>query len=104
MMMREAIEFDFIKAKKQADRIDTIANNLGKLSGKELRDTLQSLSANWKGENASLYLSKGSALQGKMNKTVKELHAVAADIRMIAKRLYDAEMASLAIASARDYS
>ncbi len=103
MATRETIEFNFRKALGQADKIDTIANNLSKISTSEFGGTLQNLSANWKGENASLYLSKGSSLQGKISGTANELHAVASDIRTIAKRLYDAEMAALSIASTRTY-
>lgn len=103
MATRQTIEFNFRKALGQADKIDTIANNLSKLSGTEFGGTLQNLSVNWKGENASLYLSKGSSLQEKMNGTVSELHSVASDIRTIAKRLYDAEMAALSIAAERIY-
>lgn len=104
MATRRTIEFNFRKALGQADRLDTVANNLSRLSGTEFGGTLQNLSGSWKGENASLYLSKGSSLQVKMNKTASELHAVASDIRRIAKRIYDAEMAALAIASSRTYS
>jgi hypothetical protein len=46
-------------------------------------------------------MNKGTKLQDEINSTAKELHAVASDIRTISKRLYDAEMAALAIAEAR---
>lgn len=103
MATRETIEFDFRKALGQADKIDAIADRLGRLSGTEFGNTMQNLSAGWKGDNASQYLSKGSRLQEKMNGTVKELYSVASDIREIAKRVYEAEMAALAIASDRTY-
>ena len=103
MATRETIEFDFRKALGQADKIDTIADRLGRLSVTEFENTMQNLSAGWKGDNASIYLSKGNRLQEKMNGTVKELYSVASDIREIAKRVYDAEMAALAIASERKY-
>lgn len=103
MAARQTIEFNFRKALGQADKIDTIANNLSKLSGTEFGGTLQNLSVNWKGENASIYLSKGSSLQEKVNGTASELHSVASDIRTIAKRLYDAEMAALSMAAERIY-
>lgn len=103
MATREKIEFDFRQAIRQADKIDELANNLNGLSNRKFAGSLQNLAAGWKGENASLYLAKGSSLQKKMNGTAGELHTVAADIRTIAKRLYDAEMAALAIATARTY-
>lgn len=103
MATRATIEFNFRTALSQADKIDEIADNLRRLSQTDFGNALQSLSAGWKGENASMYLSKGSVLQGKMNGTSGSLHAVASDIRAIAKRLYDAEMAALAIAENRTY-
>lgn len=103
MATRATIEFDFRKALGQADKIEAIADRLGKLSESEFGDIMQNLSVGWKGDNASQYLSKGSRLQEKMNGTVKELYSVAADIREIAKRIYEAEMAALAIATDRIY-
>lgn len=103
MAKRQLIEFNFRTALGQADKLDNIANNLSRLSGAKFGGTLQNLSSNWKGENASLYLEKGSRLQEKMNGTAEELHSVASDIRTIARRLYDAEMAALALASDRTY-
>ena len=61
------------------------------------------VSANWKGQNASAYLNKGGKLQGNINETSIELHGIASDIRVIAKRVYRAEMAALAIAQKRTY-
>lgn len=103
MATREKIEFDFKQAMRQANKIDELANDLNRLSDRKFGGSLQKLSASWKGENASLYLAKGNSLQDKINRTSRELHAIAADIRTIAKRLYDAEMAALAIATARTY-
>lgn len=103
MATREMIEFDFKKALGQADKIDGIADRLGRLSGTELGSTMQNLSAGWKGENASLYLNKGNNLQEKINGTAKELYSIASDIRTIARRIYEAEMAALSIASERTY-
>ncbi len=103
MATREKIEFDFRQAMRQADRIEEIADKLNRLSSSKLESSLQNLSVSWKGENASAYLAKGERLQGKMGQTAKGLQAAASDIRTVAKRLYDAEMAALAIASARTY-
>jgi len=103
MATRESIIFDFRRALEQADKIEEIANNLSNLSGQRFEGTMQNLSSNWKGENANLYLQKGEKLQGKMNVTARELRDIASDIRTIAKRLYDAEMAALEIALSREY-
>ena len=97
MATRSQIEFDFKKALGQADKIEGIADRLQKISRKELENSLQNLSAGWKGESASLYLQKGNTLQEKIDATAESLYAVAADIRTIARRLYGAEIANLAI-------
>lgn len=103
MASEATIRFNFQKALAQADQLDTIANNLNKISSGDLNGTLQVVSANWKGQNASAYLEKGGKLQGNIGTTAKDLHSIASDIRIIAKRVYSAEMAALEIAQIRKY-
>lgn len=103
MAAKEKIELDFRQALKQADRIDAVANQLGSLSGKEFQGSLDNLSASWRGDNASMYLAKGGRLKEQMDGTAKELHAAAADIRTVARRLYNAEMNAWRIATSRSY-
>lgn len=98
MASRSKIQFDFNQAKKQAGKIDDIADNLSGLSQKKLESAMQTLSVNWKGANASAYLAKGGRLQTEINKTALELHSIASDIRTIAQRVYDAEMEAVRIA------
>lgn len=98
MATRESIEFDFRRAMQEASEIDEIADRLAKLSKEKFEYTMQNLAVGWKGENASFYLRKGETLQGKMTRSANELRSIAATIRMVARRLYDAEMAALAIA------
>ena len=103
MATKEEIEMDLKQALKQADKIDAAANQLGNLSGREFRGSLDNLSASWKGECASMYLAKGGRLQEQMDSTARELHAAAADVRALARRLYDAEMNAWRIATSRSY-
>ena len=104
MASRSKIQFDFKQAKKQAGRIDDIADNLSCLSQKKLESAMQTLSVNWKGANASAYLAKGDRLQTEINKTAKELRSIASDIRAIAQNIYNTEMEVLRIAEAREYN
>lgn len=101
MATRATIEMDFNLARKQADHLEELADRLRGLSDNKFGGTLNNISGNWKGENASLYLTKGQKLQTKMNKSSAELYQIASDIRLIAKRIYDAEMANLLIAETR---
>ena len=103
MASRASIEFDFHKAKAQADKLDSIADQLSRLADSKFGNTMQHLSSNWKGENASLYLDKGGRLQEQMDGTAGELHSIASDIRAIARRIYEAEMNALRIAEQREY-
>ena len=102
-LSRTTITFNFQKARQQADRLEEIASQLTRLTATEYAGAMQNIAANWKGENASAYLEKGARLQGDMEETAKSLHNVASEIRVVAKRIYDAEMAALAIAEARNY-
>lgn len=103
MATKASIEFDFQQAKRQADALDQLANRLSQLSGRDFAEAMQDISTSWQGQNARLYLSKGSKLQGKMNESVKALHTVANNIRTVAKRMHDAEMNALRIAESRTY-
>jgi uncharacterized protein YukE len=103
MASRYSIEMDLRQAQNQANKLDDIANNISTLANKKFESTLQNLSSNWKGNSASTYLNKGTKLQGQINSTASELHAIASDIRTIAQRIYDAEMAALEIAESRTY-
>nr|WP_288827934.1 WXG100 family type VII secretion target [uncultured Clostridium sp.] len=102
MSSRKTIEFDFRLAKQKANELDEIAENLQNLSNNKFNNTMQNLSASWKGESASLYLNKGQTLQKDMIKTSKNLRQVASTIRAVARRIYEAEMEALRIAEERD--
>ena len=98
-----SIEFDYIRAKQQADQLDTIAKGLNKLAQEQYDDTLRGIAANWQGESAESYVGKGNILKENIVGSSKELHKIADDIRIIAKRIYDAEMAARARARRRNY-
>lgn len=96
------IQMDFSRAKQKAQDLDNIANDLSRISGNDLQNTLEGLSREWKGENANKYLKKGYTLKENMDKTVRNLRSVASTIRTIAKNTYNAEMEALRIARERE--
>ncbi len=104
MATRQSIEFDFRQACDQADRLDSIADNLSNLAKNKLGTSMQTLSQNWKGENATAYLGKGNTLQGNISASSSQLRGIASDIRTIAQNIYNAEMAALEIAERRSYN
>lgn len=103
MLSEATIRMNFQKAKQQAAELEQIAQDLTNLSSKEFGGVMQNISSNWKGESATSYLAKGSRLQGDMTSTAKSLKNIAAEIRTIAQRIYDAEMENLRIATTRSY-
>lgn len=103
MATRERIEMDFRQAMAQADKVDDLAERLSQVSNTQFGNTIQNMAAGWKGENAAAYLGKGARLQNRMNASASDLHNSAAAIRRAARRIYDAEMASLEIANSRSY-
>ncbi len=95
------IQMDFHQAGKQADELDRIAEALKRVSATDLRDTLNKLGNDWRGENADRYIQKGVLLMENMEKTISSLHTAANTIRVTAKNIYNAEMAALRIAQER---
>lgn len=101
-MSEASIAFDFQVAKRQAEEIDAIADKLSNLSSKNFENTMLTLSNNWKGSSADSYLNKCTSLQTVMNTTTSNMHTVAANIRAVAQKIYDAEMENLRIARERE--
>ena len=104
MATRESIQFDFDQARRQADSLDQIADNLDGLGKSKLNDSMQTLSQSWKGANADAYLAKGSSLKQDITASASELRSIASDIRTIARNIYNAEMEALRIAEEREYN
>lgn len=102
MKSKAWIRMDFAKAKREADRLDQIASQLSGLSKKKLEESMGRLASAWTGTNARLFLQKEGQLQRDIEQTVRELNEIAADIRRIAKRIYDAEMRAYEIAARRN--
>ena len=102
-LTKAVINFNFNRAMQQAAELDDIADSLSRMSKHDFEGTMQNISANWKGENSRKYLNKGERLQGNMNSTVNSLHGIASDIRSVARKMYEAEMRALDIATARNY-
>lgn len=104
MATRESIQFDFDQARKQADSLDRIADNLDNLGRHKLNNSMQTLSQNWKGANADAYLAKAGTLQNDITASASDLRSIASDIRTIARNIYNAEMEALRIAEEREYN
>ena len=102
MSSRSEIRFNFRQALAQADRLDALADRLGKITGKTMENSMQMLTRAWKGDNANAFLRKEENLRKDIKGTAADLHDIADDIRRIARRVYEAEMEAWRIANERD--
>lgn len=102
MASREQIQMDFDRAERQAGELDNIANDLNRISDRELPDMLNRLGSDWKGDNAGQYIQKGVNLSDQMKGTVTSIRQTASTIRTIARNIYEAEMEALRIAEERE--
>lgn len=98
------IEWNYIQAKKQADRLDEQADRLNRLVSCQMEETLQELSCNWKGNSAAAYIAKGERVESQIRTLSAELQRTAAVIRSSARRTYQAEMRARELAKNRTYS
>lgn len=87
-----SIRFDFAKAKQEAARLESTADELKRLANNSMDSTLNTLSSSWKGESANLYMKKGESVKRDLLTTANDLYAVANSIRKTAQRIYNAEM------------
>lgn len=104
MATRESIEFNLRQALQQAEKLENISDELRILSKDKLGGSLQTLSQNWKGVNATSYIKKGNTLQTNINSSSSQLREIASTIRTIAWNIYNAEMEALRIAEEREYN
>lgn len=92
------IEWNYLQAKRQADRLEEQADMLDRLASNQMEESLQRLTGSWKGENARRYICKGNRAKKEINKLSKELKRTASVIRSSAERMHRAEIRAKALA------
>lgn len=92
------IEINFQAAQAQAKKLEDIADDMKRLANQQLANTIQEMSACWKGEAATSYFSKADKVKQDIAATAKTLYAIAESIREESKRIYDAEMRAVTLA------
>lgn len=102
MSSRSEIRINFRAAIRQAEQLEGVADRLRRLAKNKMEMSMSSLANAWKGQNATDFLAKEGRLQGSILKTANEIQNIASDIRIIAQRIYEAEMEALRIAESRD--
>lgn len=103
MKTKAQIEFDFELARRRAAELEEISSNLSRISRRDMENAKAELIGAWRGENAQLFQAKAGKLQEEIKSTAGELNSIAAAIREIAKRIYEAEMEALHIAIERKH-
>lgn len=101
-MERNAIEINFSEACAQADKLEALAVNMKKIANQQLNQTFQELSAAWKGETATAYLSKAERVVESILSAADEINRIGQQVRAKAKLIYNAEISALHIAENRN--
>ena len=103
-MSKKTIKLNYEKAIRQAERLETMGNEMSSMANDEYENTLNGIAAAWNGDNSAAYLEKARQLKDKIITTAKNLQLIADEIRRKAKRIFDAEMAALELAESRTYA
>lgn len=105
--MAEATEssilFDYQQAIAQAYALEELADSVQRTSNGKIEDGLQAAACSWNGDNATRFRDKGTQLQGQLCETARALRNAADEVRKIASRVRQVEMANLALIQEREY-
>jgi len=99
----EYMEWNYIQAKRQADKLSEQADRLDKLASNQMAGTLGAVCDNWKGDNAAAYIRKGSRMKNEISSLASDLRRAASVIRSSAERIYRAELLAKELARGRNY-
>ena len=97
------IDIDFAVARKQAQKLDELADDLERLKDGDYNQTMEQIRINWTGESANAYLTKGAALETEIEDTIREIRKVAGDIRETVRKLEEAQEAAQAVISGKNF-
>lgn len=98
------IEMDLQNARRQADDLEQIAQNLSMLADEHFQSCIAGIAANWKGENAAAFCKKGNIVGNNIKNSADDLKNAASVLRQIAENTYQAEKAGYEIARNRTYN
>lgn len=102
-MDKKTIELNFQAAMASADELDGIADELERALRGNFEQSMTQLARNWTGANADYYQTKSGKLAEQIQASVSKIRTGASEVRITARLIYQAEMAALAIAEARNY-
>lgn len=99
----ELMNFDFNKARQQANEIENISADLRHIISNKYAVTIQGISTSWKGDSADAYMRKAYALQDKLCETEKQLRQTSESIRRTIRAVEIAEERVRQLAAERQY-
>ncbi len=88
---RDRIEIDFAMAMERALELEEIAGHLTSIAENQVGAVIASLPTQWRGDNAEIFLRKGSRLEPELLGTAEKMLKAAKNIRLTAEIIYQAE-------------
>lgn len=95
------IQMEFGQAQAQAERLEEIARDIGRIADNSFESVLSGIGSAWQSDSSAGYIRKGRKVQDELRNSAQELIKSASAIRKIAETIYDAEMRALSIAQIR---
>ena len=92
------IQMEFGQAQAQAEELEKIARDIGRIADNNFENVLSGIGSAWKSDSSAEYIRKGRKVQDELRESMEELTKSASVIRRIAKTTYDAEMKAISIA------
>ncbi len=103
MKTEQEISMDYNRAMSMTDELSEIAEMFRKLTQEEAIGQLNTLAADWKGENSDHFVRKAADYLRSTSDISSELDKLANNIRANARAVYNAEMEALRLAQERNY-
>lgn len=101
MITRAAIELNFANAMIQANKLDSCAESMRRVSGSDIQNARNQLQCAWDGAEADQFIGKLDLTAGNIRRTAARLEQIADTIRSVARTYRNAELRALEIATQR---
>lgn len=103
MKTANEISMDYNRAMQMTNELIELAARFRQATQQDAVNQLNSLNANWKGENAEHFVSKAAKYFRSTADVADQLESIAKGIKANAQSVYNAEMTALRIAQTRNY-
>ncbi|MDO4416969.1 MAG: PPE domain-containing protein [Eubacteriales bacterium] len=97
MRSENEIRMYYIDTLHKADQLEELAEQLSRIANHTLQEIQDEMTGNWKGAGSGQYLKKHMKMADLAKKHAKKLREAAVQLRSSARRLYNVEMAALAV-------